>query len=151
MFDRNLPTSGYLYKKKDKGFLNCNNETIFLLTVAVGGRNGEDMASIEIMVDSKVGAHGTKITHRASPSTKEFGLIRLSPEPVFVNVYGAQKLIPRNRLHQPKQPGGPVRQIGLSYCGPPGWESITGLLKRFTSSGSAYIRKFRMVQLQSHI
>ncbi len=41
--------------------------------------------------------------------------IRFGPEPVFVNVYGAQEPIPRNRFRQPMQPGGPVRQIGLSY------------------------------------
>ncbi len=33
------------------------------------------------------------------------------------------------------QPCGPERQIGLS-CGPPGWESIAGLLERFTNKGS---------------
>ncbi len=36
-------------------------------------------------------------------------------EPVFVNVYGAQESIPRNRFRQPLQPDGPVRKIGLSY------------------------------------
>jgi hypothetical protein len=36
-------------------------------------------------------------------------------EAVFVNVYGAQESIPRNRFRQPMQPCGPVRQIGLSY------------------------------------
>jgi|LakMenEpi03Aug12_release.lakeMendotaPanAssembly.Ray.scaffolds.fasta_scaffold118775_5 hypothetical protein len=34
-------------------------------------------------------------------------------------------------------PGGPVHQIGLSYRPSPGRESIPGLLKRFTNSGSA--------------
>jgi hypothetical protein len=38
-----------------------------------------------------------------------------SPEPVFVNVEEAQESIPRNRFRQPVEPGGPVRQIGLSY------------------------------------
>jgi hypothetical protein len=34
-------------------------------------------------------------------------------------------------------PVGPVRQIGLAFfTGPPGWESIPGLLKRFTNTGS---------------
>ncbi len=36
------------------------------------------------------------------------------PEPVFVIVYGAQELIPRNRLRQPMWLG-PVRKIVLSY------------------------------------
>ncbi len=40
-----------------------------------------------------------------------------NPEPVFVNVYGAQESVPRN----------PIRA---------GWESIPGLLKRSTNSGS---------------
>jgi hypothetical protein len=31
------------------------------------------------------------------------------PEPVFLNVYGVQKSIPRNEFRQPMQPGGPVR------------------------------------------
>jgi hypothetical protein len=30
-------------------------------------------------------------------------------EPVFLNVYGAQKSIPRNEFRQPMKPGGPVR------------------------------------------
>jgi hypothetical protein len=37
----------------------------------------------------------------------------MSAEPVFVNVYGAQELIPMDRFRQPMEPGGPVRQIGL--------------------------------------
>jgi hypothetical protein len=37
------------------------------------------------------------------------------PEPVFVNVFGGQDPIPRNRFHQLMKPGGPVRLIGLSY------------------------------------
>jgi hypothetical protein len=32
-------------------------------------------------------------------------------------------------------PGGPVLQIALSYR-PPGWESIPGLLKNLTNTGS---------------
>jgi hypothetical protein len=57
-------------------------------------------------------------------------------EPVFVNVYGAQESIPRNRFRQPLYTGGPVRQIGFR-TGPPGWESISGLLKISTNTGSA--------------
>ncbi len=40
-----------------------------------------------------------------------------SSAPVFVNVCGVQESIPRNRFRQPMQPGGPIRQIGLS-CRP---------------------------------
>jgi hypothetical protein len=29
--------------------------------------------------------------------------------PVFLNVYGAPELIPRNEFRQPMKPGGPVR------------------------------------------
>jgi hypothetical protein len=39
-----------------------------------------------------------------------------------------------NLFHRPMQPSWPVRQIGLSYQAPPGWESIPGLLKRFTNT-----------------
>ncbi len=47
---------------------------------------------------------------------------------------GAQES--RNRFCQPiwMEPGGPVRHIGLSD--PPSWESIHGLLKRFTNSSN---------------
>ncbi len=31
------------------------------------------------------------------------------PEPVFLNVHGAQEYIPRNEFRQPIWPGGPVR------------------------------------------
>ncbi len=31
------------------------------------------------------------------------------PEPVFLNVYGAQESIPMNEFRQPMKPGGPVR------------------------------------------
>jgi hypothetical protein len=57
------------------------------------------------------------------------------PEPVFVNDYGAQELIPRNRFHQSMSLGRPIRQIGFR-TGPPGWESIPGLHKRSTNTGS---------------
>ncbi len=59
-------------------------------------------------------------------------------EPVFVNDYGAQELIPRNRFRQLMFSGGPFRQIGYR-TGPPGWESIPGLLKMFTNTGSASV------------
>ncbi len=52
----------------------------------------------------------------------------LSPEPVFVNISGAQKSISGYRFRQPLKPGGPVRQIGLLYR-PARMESIPGLLK----------------------
>jgi hypothetical protein len=32
-------------------------------------------------------------------------IYRYSPEPEFVNVYGAQEWIPKNRFRQPMQPG----------------------------------------------
>ncbi len=60
-------------------------------------------------------------------------------EPVFVNVYGAQEAI--LRTDSATQPVRPVRQIGLSNTGPPGWESIPGLLKRSTNTGSDYSHK----------
>ncbi len=59
----------------------------------------------------------------------------MESEPVFLNVYGAQESIPRNRFRQPMQPGGPVRQIGFR-TGSPGRESMPGLLKRSTNTGS---------------
>jgi hypothetical protein len=31
------------------------------------------------------------------------------PDPVFLNVYGAQESIPRNEFRQSMKPGGPVR------------------------------------------
>ncbi len=52
------------------------------------------------------------------------------------NVYGAQESIPHHRF---RQPCGPVRQVGC-HTGPPGWESIHGLLKRFTNTGSVLIQ-----------
>jgi hypothetical protein len=36
-------------------------------------------------------------------------------QPLSQLFYGAQESIPRNRLLQPMLPGGPARQIGLSY------------------------------------
>jgi hypothetical protein len=36
-------------------------------------------------------------------------------EPVFLNVYGAQELIPRNEFRQPMWPGGPVRFVRKPY------------------------------------
>jgi hypothetical protein len=47
--------------------------------------------------------------------TESIAGVRQFPEPVFVNVYGAQELIPMDRFRQPMYTGGPVRQIGLSY------------------------------------
>jgi hypothetical protein len=43
-----------------------------------------------------------------------FSVIQYSvSDPVFVDVYGAQELIPSNRFHQSMSLGVPVRQIGL--------------------------------------
>jgi hypothetical protein len=39
----------------------------------------------------------------------------MGPEHVFVNVYGAQESIPRNRCRYPMLPGEPVQHIELSY------------------------------------
>jgi hypothetical protein len=63
----------------------------------------------------------------------------LNPEPVFVNVYGAQESIPPAYVA-----GGPVRQWISRTC-PPGWESIPMLLKRFKNSGSG-LRTFCVSQ-----
>ncbi len=57
-------------------------------------------------------------------------------EPVFVKVYGAQESIPWNRFRQPRYSlAGRYNKYG-GRTGPPGWESIPGLLKRFTNTGS---------------
>jgi hypothetical protein len=63
--------------------------------------------------------------------------VSLFAEPVFVNVYGAQESIPRNRLRPAMWSGGPVRQIGLLYR-PARLGSILGLHKRFTNTVSVY-------------
>ncbi len=53
------------------------------------------------------------------------------PEPVFLNVYGAQESIPRFRFRQPMLHGGPVRKIGLLYrpvrVGIDSWAPLKGL------------------------
>ncbi len=56
-------------------------------------------------------------------------------EPVFVKVLGDQKSIPRIRFRQPMQHGEPIHKEGCR-TGPPCWESISWLLKRFTNTGS---------------
>ncbi len=54
---------------------------------------------------------------------------------IFVNVYGAQESVPRNRFRQPMYPGEPVQLVGLSYqLARLGIDA--GLLKRFTNTGS---------------
>jgi hypothetical protein len=58
-----------------------------------------------------------------------------NPEPVFVNVYGAQESTPRNRFRQPMYPGRQVRHIGLSYRPDRLWIYIPGLLKRYPNTG----------------
>ncbi len=52
-------------------------------------------------------------------------------ESAFVNVYGAQESIPRNRFRQPIYPVEPVRQIGLSYRP----ASLPGLYKKVYKYG----------------
>jgi hypothetical protein len=61
---------------------------------------------------------------------------------VFVNVYGSQESITRNRFCIYKQAyvAWRVRQIGCR-TGPPGWESIPELLKRFTKVRSQIYSK----------
>jgi hypothetical protein len=48
---------------------------------------------------------------------------------------GTQESIPRNRFRQPLKFGGPIREKGCRTT-PPDWESIPGLFKRFTNTGS---------------
>ncbi len=36
--------------------------------------------------------------------------MRITGEPVFLNVYGARESIPRNEFRRPMQPGGPIRK-----------------------------------------
>ncbi len=63
-------------------------------------------------------------------------LFPLPSEPVFVNIYGAQELNPRN------QSLACLCSLNDRYdkqgcrTSPPEWESIPGLLKRFTNTGS---------------
>ncbi len=69
----------------------------------------------------------------------------LAPEPEFVIVEGAQESISRNGFRQPMYPGGPVRQIGLSYR--PAMqhrlaESIPEFLKRLKLRALAYAQMF---------
>jgi hypothetical protein len=58
----------------------------------------------------------------------------LTPEPdfYFFKRLRSPSIDSKERFRKPMRPGGPVRPIGLSTCrtGPPGWESIPGLLKR---------------------
>jgi hypothetical protein len=57
-------------------------------------------------------------------------------EPVFVNVEGDQESIPRIDSASLSSLAGKYDKEGCR-TGPPGWESISGLLKRFTNTGSA--------------
>jgi hypothetical protein len=62
-----------------------------------------------------------------------FPITHWPAEPVFKNFQGAQESIPPAYVAW----CGLVRQIGLSHSpDPPSWESIPGLLKRFTNSDS---------------
>ncbi len=56
-----------------------------------------------------------KIYNKANDLRKS--MYAYSPEPVFLNFYGAQESILRNRFRQPMNPGGPVRQT-YSYSVP---------------------------------
>jgi hypothetical protein len=89
----------------------------------------------------------------------EYGFGEKIPEPEFANVEGSQASISRNLFRQPMlpepefvnvEPGNRFQGIdSASPCslagryvkwgcrtGPPGWESIPGLLKRFANTGS---------------
>ncbi len=59
-----------------------------------------------------------------------------SPEPVFVNVQGHQESIPRIDSASLCSMAGRYDKYGCRI-GPPGWESVPGILKRFTNTGSA--------------
>ncbi len=77
---------------------------------------------------------GLEPTKRAWASFKIFPLCWESykiSEPKFLNIQWAQVSTPRNRFLQSSR-------YGKKGCrtGPPGWESIPGLHKRFTNSGS---------------
>jgi hypothetical protein len=41
------------------------------------------------------------VTKSGTKETPAAGMIATTPEPVFLNVYGAQELIPRNKFRQP--------------------------------------------------
>jgi hypothetical protein len=57
-------------------------------------------------------------------------------ETEFVNVYGAQESIQRNRYSSLCIWRAGTKNSAVVYTGPPGWESIPGLIKRFTNTGS---------------
>jgi hypothetical protein len=65
----------------------------------------------------------------------------LDPEPVFVNVYGAQESIARNRLESLCSLTPVAGQYDKEGChtGPPGWESILVLLKMSTITCSVFL------------
>jgi hypothetical protein len=82
------------------------------------------------------GKYGEKLENDDSKPAGKFQLHKYEtsfekqePEPVFVNDYGAQESIPRNQFGQG------------CHKGPPGCESIPGLLKRFTNTGSDVLYK----------
>jgi hypothetical protein len=54
-------------------------------------------------------------------------LVTSYPEPIFVNVYGAQEWIPENRFASLCRLAG--LYVNCCLSGPPDWELITGLLK----------------------
>jgi hypothetical protein len=69
----------------------------------------------------------------------------MKSEPIFVIIYIAQESLPRNRFRQSIYPGGidSANLCILADCriGPPGWELIPRLLKRFIVTGLAIYRR----------
>ncbi len=59
-------------------------------------------------------------------------------EPVFVNFYGAQEIDSEESILQPMYLAGRYDRKG-SRTDPPVWESILGLIKRFTNTGFNWI------------
>jgi hypothetical protein len=64
---------------------------------------------------------------------------KLIPEPLFVNVYRAQESLLRNDFVILCSLAGRYDKSGCR-TGPPGWESIPGLLKRFTNMLSGLLK-----------
>ncbi len=65
-----------------------------------------------------------------------------SPEPEFLNFYGAQEWIPRNQFSQAAWPGGPVRQT-YSY-------SVPSPLRLFKIPEPVFVDLLRRLGIDSH-
>jgi hypothetical protein len=80
--------------------------------------------------------HVVPLLNFTAPYCSELNWWISQPEPVFVNVQRAQESIARNRFRQPLYVAwraGTSNRIVV-----PGWESIPGLHKRFTNTGSCW-------------